>query len=1018
VSGASARTPLSSARVVVAHVPEPGAPPTESELRSGFLAGEESIFAPDAAVPRPPTPREAALIRQVEDGMRAEQVPDYETMLAEAAEPEEIIVGLVSTEEALRRERELEQARFEETQAEAQRFHDRELALVNAERKARARVLEEEKVAKARLRRREAQAAARALEREQALHRVFSRAEAHLKEVFRAQQATVEERIGTLEPGRAGARKLRVQWDRLPQPLEVHVHRIRALKDKVPKGNYVLLATPYDRLGGEPLQWTKLARGGGLEESQAPATHPKYHHGRFYDTDLVVDDSFFAVAPAPTDIHPSNVFILELFLLGTTRNPVDRVVAWGALPMCDPDFRAVTGSFQLPLLAGEVDLNVDKYAAMESAVARDLGAWLANVYLEVRHMPRTYVDEGGVRRGEFDLELAFTSEVLRLPSDMRQRAGGAESDDSDDSDGSEEGADGGRAGGGAAERKDGGARMTDPHGYSSTPRTVGDEERPLLRRRARKGRGGAGGAAGGDGGVGTTHGGFLSGAVGGGAPKADMGGAAGGGSQRALLAQVGSRSFTHRRTGSKRHLFGAAGNVARLAVETTSPARTVGAAPGSARTSHSVWRGGRHRRTDTRATAATSATAATNRTAATRGASTAFGGAAHHDEIAHMTNKASYAVSRMDTRAMRRHRMAESVRKMRYLQHELISDLRPSRFSSGEFGVQVGVLLVALWLRIYVHYMGQWLYLRTLRVPVYEFSPLPLSMIVKYVSAVLPVETEIGVTIMGQLSVVVFLVFMVAVAATSSRVLGHFPEISSRFVAFFGLGACLDGLLVTAIDLISGNYNCDARPECADVASPACSCTEGDAFRLYYRFQRDEGSGIIGGFLTAFLFMAMFMLAAFVLYLFLLHVHLDGRMLDVYRRLNGMESAFFVPHDFELSPEELRWIVTKARKWRGARGVHKRIAVCTYELTDPLDPAFQEVTTHLIIYKAATEGGSRELHRHFIRLPDGAILEMFGSFDKHFGSQFKELESLLMAHGKEEEKDVEGFFDGLQFGRV
>lgn len=53
------------------------------------------------------------------------------------------------------------------------------------------------------------------------------------------------------------------------------------------------------------------------------------------------------------------------------------------------------------------------------------------------------------------------------------------------------------------------------------------------------------------------------------------------------------------------------------------------------------------------------------------------------------------------------------------------------------------------------------------------------------------------------------------------------------------------------------------------------------------------------------------------------------------------------------------------------------MAVCDYILRDPLDPKFQETTTHLIIFHAGVDG-QRELYRHFLRLPDGVVLEMFG----------------------------------------
>ena len=37
---------------------------------------------------------------------------------------------------------------------------------------------------------------------------------------------------------------------------------MRAVKDKLPKGRYVMLLTLYDRLGGRPLLWTQLGGHG------------------------------------------------------------------------------------------------------------------------------------------------------------------------------------------------------------------------------------------------------------------------------------------------------------------------------------------------------------------------------------------------------------------------------------------------------------------------------------------------------------------------------------------------------------------------------------------------------------------------------------------------------------------------------------------------------------------------------------------------------------------------------------
>jgi len=264
--------------------------------------------------------------------------------------------------------------------------------LVAKEEAAKARVWQEKADLAEKIKRRDAETADDAEARNAALHRTFRRAEAQLKSTLATQHALVSEKYGKLIPGRAGARQLRIEWHKLPQPLEIRVSKLRAVKSKLPNGRYVLLATLYDRLGGNPLKWTKIGFGGGGGDASRPgATTPVRHRGRYYDTEVTFNQCLYAVAPSQADLRPSHVIILELFLLGGRSNPIDRVVAWTALPACDRDFQVVWGRYKLPLLKGEVDLAVDKYKLLERAMERDLDNWLANVYIEVRaHVPSVH----------------------------------------------------------------------------------------------------------------------------------------------------------------------------------------------------------------------------------------------------------------------------------------------------------------------------------------------------------------------------------------------------------------------------------------------------------------------------------------------------------------------------------------------------------------------------------------------------------------------------------------------------
>ena len=82
---------------------------------------------------------------------------------------------------------------------------------------------------------------------------------------------------------------------------------------------------------------------------------------------------------------------------------------------------------------------------------------------------------------------------------------------------------------------------------------------------------------------------------------------------------------------------------------------------------------------------------------------------------------------------------------------------------SFEFAVQLGLLLVACWLRIYVHYLGararpwgrspqvvtscthltgQWLFLKGRYVAVFDFRPLAYSVVLKFVASAITAEVH------------------------------------------------------------------------------------------------------------------------------------------------------------------------------------------------------------------------------------------------------------------------------------
>ncbi len=71
-------------------------------------------------------------------------------------------------------------------------------------------------------------------------------------------------------------------------------------------------------------------------------------------------------------------------------------------------------------------------------------------------------------------------------------------------------------------------------------------------------------------------------------------------------------------------------------------------------------------------------------------------------------------------------------------------------------------------------------------------------------------------------------------------------------------------------------------------------------------------------------------------------------------------------------------------------------------VTRALPLRIPQVTSHLCIYTQQFNG-DRTLYRHYLRLPDGTILELFGDMDSvgvSLGSQFNTLKSLLISQSQ------------------
>uniref|UniRef100_A0A8C6VTI0 Orofacial cleft 1 candidate gene 1 protein n=1 Tax=Nothobranchius furzeri TaxID=105023 RepID=A0A8C6VTI0_NOTFU len=307
-------------------------------------------------------------------------------------------------------------------------------------------------------------------------------------------------------------------------------------------------------------------------------------------------------------------------------------------------------------------------------------------------------------------------------------------------------------------------------------------------------------------------------------------------------------------------------------------------------------------------------------------------------------------------------------------QHQLHTSWHDSALQLG----LIMLLLALMWfVRLYLHYCSQWLYLQAIAVPVNKFQLHAHTVELIYQSSLLHTREELTMVVVGPLTLNAVTLLLVLIRWGCQLIFGSLPSFTSNFIMAQGVWTVLDPLAVFTVDAVLGRL----------AYSP--DTPVGDAAKLYWHFYRAERSGAAGVIITLFLYTVHFLLSITILAIYLLRFHNDGRMLDTFQRLTAKEGMYFLPHDLELSNQELSYIVKKAEQWRGFNGERRKVAVYDHIWTaeDPLlssgapsdgegaPPPEGETSTHVIIY-TLYPSGIKQRYRHFLRQPDGAITEV------------------------------------------
>ncbi|XP_072021333.1 uncharacterized protein [Amphiura filiformis] len=979
--------------------------PDLTKLMDELDGGEsdlEAERAPPELFKRPEHEPNYKTISSLKIEMEEEPIDPYITRFEDDIKDDVLMIGNISLEEVQEEERRLRDEHIAYQQQEAILARKRQEDILLREERAKRHVTKTMKDKRKELARMEELNIQRERLLQDQLHKTFKKSENQLLRSLEIRKGEVKTMYGDLmmadgQYGGSKGRRWKVDWNRAPQPVQIKIKCLRGVKDKLPAGRYVLMVSLYDRLGGHILRWSHL-RG----QEWGGATLPLVHDGKFHNVEVKVDQSLFTVCPSKPDVRPGMMVMFELFLLRGSLLPIDKVVSWGVFPICDEQFNIIQGKYKTPMLRGEMDPRIDRHVQVEKLLASDIDHWLCNVYFEVIKLPRYLVGQK-----EYEVELQFTSQLVNYPDRTK----------------------------GAEEAIDGDAPIigSQPDLNGSTGRTTEAEEAidgdvvnyPDRTKGAEEAIDGDAPIMG---------------------SQPDLNGSTGGiqanvnSSQTSLStgsSQGDNKASTSSDSGSvgKRQSSDSMGSQKSISDHSSIPKNKEDTDTDSMK-GKLRYRGNANQQRGGGATQAPTTVYNSRKLLETAKGSRLDWDSDNSDDDDvrrlddgfmavkgepglyykhHMNPPATDYMRRLYTmlpktallsQKKRRKKLTyleqldthsfavqkpfstkghihrEGQEKVQYVSRQLFSELGLSQWRSREFWTLLILLCLIFFMRVYLHYVGQWIFLNIINIPISKFEFLPYSVNLNYQSSLLHTREEVAVVILGPLMNILILALLVGSCWACQKVLGSFPDLFCKFVIVYGLHTFLDPVLIAIVDAPLGRYDYEVGDE------PVA-----DAAKLYFHFERTHGTGLMGILLTVPIYFFLMFFSGVIFYMYFLRLHNNGRMLDIYHRLHAPEDDFFIPYDLEISNQELSHICKNSEQWRGEEGERRKVAVYDYiwQEDDQDEEGYMdddgesinrgggktEVTTHVSIHTLHLDG-LRELHRHFLRLPDGGIVEVFG----------------------------------------
>ncbi|CAJ1082411.1 uncharacterized protein ofcc1 [Xyrichtys novacula] len=130
---------------------------------------------------------------------------------------------------------------------------------------------------------------------------------------------------------------------------------------------------------------------------------------------------------------------------------------------------------------------------------------------------------------------------------------------------------------------------------------------------------------------------------------------------------------------------------------------------------------------------------------------------------------------------------------------------RSWRSSVEQLGL-IMLLLALMWfVRLYLHYCSQWLYLQAIAVPVNKFQFHAHTVDLVYQGSLLHTREELAMVVVGPLTLNAVTFLLVLIRWGCQQIFGSLPSFTSKFIMAQGVWTVLDPLAVFAVDAILGS---------------------------------------------------------------------------------------------------------------------------------------------------------------------------------------------------------------------